>query len=235
MDPQHHGAVPAGYVDSPIVYTYSQYGTTQLAGTYLTEPGGPPTPNIGNCTPWSAQCRITIHYANASALTPVFLQNIWNLVAPARTSTIPVANDGLTVGSPAVCVTCHAPVSSANAIQVPSGNLDLTGGQDTADTTVVTSYESLLFPSDEQAVNMGVLQNVLINGQPVVLAPTMTAGSANNSTAFFRMFDGSYHDPTIDHTGFLTPAELRLISEWLDIGGQFYNDPFVAPVANVKQ
>jgi hypothetical protein len=36
----------------------------------------------------------------------------------------------------------------------------------------------------------------------------------------------------VDHSGFLTPAELRLISEWLDIGGQFYNDPFVAPAAN---
>jgi len=25
---------------------------------------------------------------------------------------------------------------------------------------------------------------------------------------------------------------LRLISEWLDIGAQYYNDPFVAPAAN---
>jgi hypothetical protein len=25
---------------------------------------------------------------------------------------------------------------------------------------------------------------------------------------------------------------LRLITEWLDIGAQYYNDPFVAPVAN---
>jgi hypothetical protein len=25
---------------------------------------------------------------------------------------------------------------------------------------------------------------------------------------------------------------MRLISEWLDIGGQYYNDPFVAPAAN---
>jgi hypothetical protein len=67
----------------------------------------------------------------------------------------------------------------------------------------------------------------------VLLAPEMTAGSANGSEAtFFRIFDGSYHDPVLDHTGYLTPAELRLISEWLDIGGQFYNDPFVAPVAN---
>ena len=212
--------LPTGDVDTPIAYTYAA----------LEEPGGPPT--NANCAPWSAQCRITIHYANAATLTPVFLQNIWNLVAPGRASTISVLNDGLAAGSPAVCVTCHAGVSNAAAIQVPSGNLDLTGAQDTADTTVVTSYETLLFPGDEQALNMGVLQNLLINGQPVTLAPIMTAGNANASTAFFRMFDGTFKDPVLDHTGFLTPAELRLISEWLDIGGQFYNDPFVAPVAN---
>ena len=221
--------LPAGDVDTAIAYTYSQ-STGQAAGTYLTEPGGPPT--NANCTPWSAQCRITIHYANAAALTPVFLQNIWNLAAPSRTSTTLTANAGVPAGSPAVCVTCHAGISSAKTIQVPSGQLDLTGASATADTTVVTSYEYLLFPSDEQTLNMGVIQNLLIGGQPVVLPPPMTAGSANGSNAFFRMFDGSYHDPTVDHTGFLTKAELRLISEWLDIGGQFYNDPFVAPVAN---
>jgi hypothetical protein len=71
-----------------------------------------------------------------------------------------------------------------------------------------------------------------VNGAAVALTAPMTAGSANGSTSFFEMFDGTFHDPVLDHTGFLTPAELRLISEWLDIGGQFYNDPFVAPVAN---
>jgi hypothetical protein len=60
----------------------------------------------------------------------------------------------------------------------------------------------------------------------------MTAGDAAASTAFLRMFDGTFTDPVLDHTGFLTTGELRLISEWLDIGGQYYNDPFVAPVAN---
>jgi hypothetical protein len=70
---------------------------------------------------------------------------------------------------------------------------------------------------------MGVLQNVL--------APApMTAGSASSSEMkFLWMFDGTYQDPVLDHTGFLTSAELRLIAEWLDIGAQYYNDPFVAP------
>jgi len=60
----------------------------------------------------------------------------------------------------------------------------------------------------------------------------MAAGSAIDSTAFLGMFDGTFHDPVLDHTGFLSPAERRLIAEWLDIGAQFYNDPFVAPAAN---
>jgi hypothetical protein len=157
------------------------------------------------------------------------------------------------VATNVACINCHNGVSAANAIQVPSGQLDLTGGPSTVDITVTQSYEELLFPHDEQTLNMGVLQNLLVpapgppgaNGQPttimvpVALAPPLTAGSANASVAkFLGIFDPNYQDPNlgqpgeVDHRGFLNPSELRLISEWLDIGGQFYNDPFVAPVAN---
>jgi len=67
----------------------------------------------------------------------------------------------------------------------------------------------------------------------VVLPPPIAAGSAVNSRAnFLDWFDGTNHGQTVDHTGFLTTAELRLITEWIDIGAQYYNDPFVAPVAN---
>jgi hypothetical protein len=86
---------------------------------------------------------------------------------------------------------------------------------------------------------MGVLQDLTVTDPgppptqvPVQLTAPMTAGDAGASIAFLRMFDGSFHDPVLDHTGFLTTGEMRLVSEWLDIGGQFYNDPFVAPVAN---
>lgn len=34
----------------------------------------------------------------------------------------------------------------------------------------------------------------------------------------------------INHQGWLTAGELRLITEWVEIGGQYYNDPFKAPV-----
>jgi hypothetical protein len=67
---------------------------------------------------------------------------------------------------------------------------------------------------------------------PVSLPAPMTAGSSAASGTFLSIFNGTVKDPVLDHTGWLTPAELRLVSEWLDIGGQFYNDPFVAPAAN---
>ncbi|MGA2191021.1 MAG: hypothetical protein ABSH33_21085 [Steroidobacteraceae bacterium] len=209
--------LPAGDVDSDVSYLYSALSTPAPVTTLLNP----------SCFPWTAQCRITIHYANAQPTsTPqLYIQALWNY--PGRTATIKGVPN-----SPATCVTCHNTLSATNVIQVPTGQLDLTGGPSSADITVVTSYESLLFPRDEQALNMGVLQPVQIGGAAVTLPAPMTAGSANGSTAFLQMFDGGYHDPVLDHTGFLSPAELRLISEWLDIGGQFYNDPFVAPAAN---
>jgi len=149
------------------------------------------------------------------------------------------------------CSLCHNQLDAASAFQVPAGQLDLTSGPSTVDPTVVTSYEELLFAHNEQALNMGALQDLLVPVPgppdpvtglpttvmvPVSLAPPMIAGSAGDSVAkFFSMFDGSDKntDPTYtNHTGFLTPAELRLITEWLDIGAQYYNDPFVAPAAN---
>jgi hypothetical protein len=36
--------------------------------------------------------------------------------------------------------------------------------------------------------------------------------------------------PGGSHAGWLSPAELRLVSEWLDIGAQYFNDPFAVPV-----
>jgi hypothetical protein len=31
-----------------------------------------------------------------------------------------------------------------------------------------------------------------------------------------------------DHATLLNAAELRLLAEWMDLGGQYYNDPFDA-------
>ena len=70
---------------------------------------------------------------------------------------------------------------------------------------------------------------LLIDALPTLVAvpvnPSMSAAGARASTAFFSRFDAGG-----THAGWLTPGELRLIAEWLDIGGQYYNDPFMAPV-----
>ncbi|HTV97561.1 MAG TPA: hypothetical protein VME42_16265 [Steroidobacteraceae bacterium] len=205
------------------------YGTSVTGASTQGIPSTPPM-IIGNCIPWSAQCRITIHYANpASNPVGLFIQNLW------QTARGPVVNGVATQ----TCTNCHNPVSLQNQNQVPAGQLDLTAAASAADATIVNSYEDLLFQHDELTLNMGVLQDLTVTdpGPPptqvdVTLAAPMAAGDAGASTAFLRMFDGSFHDPVLDHTGFLTTGELRLISEWLDIGGQYYNDPFVAPVAN---
>jgi hypothetical protein len=202
----------------------------------------PTAPTNSSCATWSAQCRSTIHYAVtlAGVATPnLFLQSIWE-----KASRTNVVNGVMTSTT---CSVCHDPVNAMAMVQVPQGQLDLNGTASNVDTTVVTSYEQLLFAHNAQTLNMGVLQDLLVPAPgppdpvtglpttimvPVSLAPPMAAGSAAGSTTFFRMFDGSFHDPVLDHTGFLSPSELRLIAEWLDIGAQFFNDPFVAPVAN---
>jgi len=87
-----------------------------------------------------------------------------------------------------------------------------------------------------QDVIMGILQDVLvqtgvdpITGAPILspipIGPSMSTAGANASTQFFSRFDT---DPT--HMGLLTDAELRLIAEWLDIGGQYFNNPFDVPI-----
>jgi hypothetical protein len=218
--------------DTPIAYRYADL-TSASPVTAATNP---------SCVSWTAQCRVTLHYANASdaAMRQPFIQSVWSNLS--RTNTV----NGVAMTS-TTCSVCHNPVNAMAMVQVPQGQLDLNGTASNVDPTVVTSYEQLLFAHNAQTLNMGVLQDLLVPAPgppdpvtglpttimvPVSLAPPMTAGSAAGSTTFFRMFDGSFHDPVLDHTGYLSTAELRLIAEWLDIGAQFYNDPFVAPVAN---
>ena len=56
------------------------------------------------------------------------------------------------------------------------------------------------------------------------VGPAMSAGGAVASGRFFQRFD-----PGGSHAGDLSDAELRLIAEWLDIGAQYFNNPFDAP------
>jgi len=168
-----------------------------------------PAPASAACqTTWSGLCRITIHYPN-------HIHPIWSVP---RIVTDAMGN----VVADHTCVACHSPVDAAGAVRVPAAQLDLTGGPSPDEPDHLVSYRELLFTDNAQEVNMGALQDIL---GPVPVDPSMSPAGARDSTAFFSRFDAGG-----THAGWLTPAELRLIAEWLDIGGQYYNDPFMAPV-----
>jgi Hydrazine synthase alpha subunit middle domain len=196
------------------VWTDKAFRTPDTSFSYLYSNLSTPKPSNAHCVSWDPLCRSTIHYPD-STTPPHHIQSIWDF--PRQ-----IFNANGTVASDHTCVLCHNP-GAANTPAVPAGQLDLTGSASSADPTVTTSYEELLFAHNVQTLNMGVL----------LVAPSMTAGSARSSAV--GIFDASYQDPNagqpgeVDHRGFLTTAELRLISEWLDIGAQYYNDPFVAP------
>jgi hypothetical protein len=60
---------------------------------------------------------------------------------------------------------------------------------------------------------------------PVSVGPSMSSAGARVSTRFFDRFA-----PGGTHAGYLTTAELKMIAEWLDVGAQYYNNPFDVPV-----
>ncbi|MCS6948437.1 MAG: hypothetical protein NZM12_12560, partial [Steroidobacteraceae bacterium] len=182
-----------------------------------------PAPTTPECAArWSATCRIVINY-------PQVIHPLWSLPR------ITLAADNVTVLSDNTCTRCHSPRDAANVIRVPAGQLDLSDGPSDDDPDQLKSYRELLFTDNAQEVNMGALQDIQVvvgtdpvTGlpitQPVPVPPSMAAGNARGSTRFFSRFDAGG-----THAGYLTDAEKRLLSEWLDIGAQYYNNPFQAP------
>jgi hypothetical protein len=204
-DPVAAGRAP----DAPFSYRYSDLST--------------PAPTRADCQQaWSSLCRIVIHY-------PDHLQPLWDL------QRLVLAADGVTVLEDHSCLACHSPRDAQGALRVPAGQLDLSGDPSPEQADHFVSYRELLFGDNQQELVMGALQDVLVPGPPdpvtgaptlvpVPVPPSMSAGGALASDRFFSRFD-----PNGSHDGYLSPAELRLIAEWLDIGAQYYNDPFAAP------
>ncbi|MDT8383682.1 MAG: hypothetical protein RRB22_04635 [Gammaproteobacteria bacterium] len=54
-------------------------------------------------------------------------------------------------------------------------------------------------------------------------APAMSVNGSRSGSFMGKFLAGG------SHAGDLTPAEMRLIAEWLDIGAQYFNSPFAAP------
>ena len=209
--------------DASFAYEYNdatQFFTAKPNSTCLDSLGGPSN--------WRENCRIVINY-------PTHIQPLWDLKRQTTDANGNIISDHTcTQGG------CHTTTPAPNAtatVQFPAGQLSLVGTASDDEPLQPVSYRELLFPHPQQEVIMGALQPVpgppdaAGNPTTVSVGPFLNAGSANGalSSAFLGRFapgSGS------THAGYLSPAELRLISEWLDIGAQFFNNPFdpAAPV-----
>lgn len=185
---------------------------------------------------WSAYCRIQINYIE-------HIQPLWQLPRQKfDENTLELIADN-------TCTSCHSVVDDNNISRVPHGQLDLTASVSSDEPNHLTSYRELLFNDVEQEVIEGIVVDRLIiqldeNGNivyqrdaegdllldteqnpiPVLMNVPVNAvlspQGARASNNFFKLFRGGSHD------GMLSVHELKLISEWLDIGGQYYNTPF---------
>ena len=192
-------------------------------------------------TNWTSLCRIQIHYS-------VSIQPMFDL--PRQI----FAEDGVTLLQDQTCVSCHSPVGADDLAQVPAAQLDLSGTPSTDNADFLTAYRELMFGDNEQEVVEGALIDRLVivtdndgntifetdeegelildaDGEPIPVTRTvgvansMSTNGARSSARFFRPFEqgGS-------HIDWLSASERKLLAEWLDIGGQYYNNPFVAPI-----
>jgi hypothetical protein len=172
---------------------------------------------------WASTCRVIINYT----------QHIHPLWYVDRRVLDP--NDNTIVLADHTCTACHTPVDPVNNMpRVPAGQLDLSDGDSQQQPLHKAAYRELLFSSDElELLNGAVVPRVVTTttidpdtGLPVTtqttpqVSPSLTATSARGSRFFSRFAAGG------SHAGYLTPAELRLISEWVDIGAQYFNNPF---------
>lgn len=181
----------------PIAYQYSMLPAGEVAPIPAATPG---------CeSSWASNCRVVINY-------PENIQPIWDTP---RTVNDPTKG---TVTESCSSAGCHSP---AAAPAQPAGNLDLSSTASNADANELVSYVDLLFPH-----NVPGPPDASGNPTTVSVGPFLDAGAANgpDSSASLALFAAGSSD-TI-HKGILSPDELRLISEWLDIGAQNYNNPF---------
>ena len=201
--------------------------TDSFAYAYQQLTTAPPT-NPGCFPVWTPTCRITIHYATIGT-RPGHIHPLWSVPRPAGG-----VDDGTNTGVfifPKTCTQCHSRVSPADpaVVQLPAASLELTDEVSDEDALQLKAYRHLLFARPQLQLVGGAITQVTVDGPPddngipsqipQTFPASMAAGNARGSRFFTVMNDGV-------HAGMLTTAELRLLSEWLDIGAQYYNDPF---------
>lgn len=194
------------------IWTDPNVRTPDTSFSYTYAALATPAPASAECqTVWDSLCRTVIHYET-------HIHPLWSHDRGANT-----------------CINCHTPTDAAGMTKVPDGQLDLTDGLDPQVPEQFKAYRELLVQDFAQEIGPNGLQDIMVPGPidpntgqptqvPVPVAPSLNVAGANASTAFFSRFAAGG-----THAGRLDPDELRLLSEWVDIGAQYYNDPFAVP------
>ena len=191
-----------------------------------------PAPTTASClTTWTSLCRIVINYTQH--IQPLWDKDRFVDVAPADGAP-DVDGGGVVINHK--CSGCHSQTNPVdNTTQAPAGQLDLTAVPSDEQQLQLRSYRELFFGDNEQELVGGAVQDRLVPGPPdqdgnptqvtVGVGPYLTGGTARGgrSAAFLARFAAG---SGTTHAGYLSPAELRLLSEWLDIGAQYFNNPF---------
>jgi hypothetical protein len=178
---------------------------------------------------WSPNCRSVINYE--TVIHPLWSQSRFVFDAAGDPVVDPVTGSQLNNN----CLNCHTPVDEVGAVRVPAGQLELQDGLSPDEPDHFHAYRELLAADNLQEVVNGALvdaqQQVGVDDdgnpvlEPIPIASPATIDGAAASDDFF----GRFEDPNDLHYGILSVAERRLIAEWLDVGAQYYNNPFDAP------
>jgi mono/diheme cytochrome c family protein len=201
----------------------------------IVQPGGV------NCTPtnyadpadqppWTSECLILIDYEQ-------HIQPLWEATRTAG-----------------ACTDCHSTTDSMGALKDPTvetaAQLDLTrvgprfftGNGDNDNR--FTSYDELVVQSQEIELNMagdmivGATDTIQVDDGMGNLVPQDVPRAANferpvnsslaRNTHLIRILTGTETTATVDHSQMMTKAEIRVLSEWIDIGTQYYNNSALA-------
>ncbi|MEM1176541.1 MAG: hypothetical protein AAGI27_17240, partial [Pseudomonadota bacterium] len=219
----------------------------------LTGPGDPnipvnegsnirtPSPTSFDCEQdWTSLCRTVINFE--SIIQPIFMLSrpVTQMVPDPNDPNVMIEEPVLDAnGNPVdnMCTQCHSPTDPFDmTVRVPAGQLDLSNSASDQEPDHFTSYRELLTGDNLQEVVGGVLvdaQVVIgqdadgndILGTVAINSPATLAGAAASDDFFDRFANAADL-----HFNLLSEAERRLIAEWLDIGAQYYNNPFDAPM-----
>ncbi|HEU4487385.1 MAG TPA: hypothetical protein VFR96_18005 [Povalibacter sp.] len=217
--------VRANPSDTSLTYACAATGALKLSTVMPTTPA---------CrSKWNGLCRITINYETN-------IHPMWGVDRFVDVDGVEGPDLDPTTMEPInhKCNTCHSPVNPVDGTaDVPAADLDLSDGQSPEQADHFLSYEQLLngrvgqIKDETGAVVPDCLQfetdpetMVMTCVQFRQVPASMSGNGANASNRFFSKFDAGG-----SHQGYLTSSELKLLSEWLDIGAQYYNDPFAAP------